>query len=541
MIAFVATLASGILALALWYLTRSKQRRIWLPLLAVLRVPRRVLPRLTWQRPPLLALLCFAAIWLALLVYSTSPSYTSVSATDKYRLYVYIDFSASVSARIDIAAYREFLQAQWQAWQAAAAVIRIETSHADDNADKEMHAFNSADEFIAHINKLNFHLHATDIATALQRRGEQLRDFDRVIVVSDYDAYSWRNIHWQQTLEHLPVPQQRNAKTNFYLHKIDRQAQGIEVAVARAGMAQAAKLALQISRANKIIATVHGEIAADQAKTYLRVDYLPLVGKESYRAQLLVDSAVSDAIALDNTYHFSGKAQKPRVLIIADLYGARAIDDPLYQLHTALEVLGMKVIRQDHARAVAHDLLILAHDKNFNFDEHCLASSEKIWLLPQTLGAKSVGGEACRCFLYLLEGKSKEQSKHECAGKSWQEVLQASGASEHSKLWWRAANITVFVAPPYMHQAAELPVLTKHLLAADGLLDKHLSADRHVPAGESRMQERELPANANTVIGKRQEEHAWVQALVWYVLAISLIELIFSGFVGFGRRSSQVN
>ena len=522
MLAFIAALGSGILSLALWYLTRSKQRRIWLPLLAVLRVPRRALPRLTWQRPPLLALLCFCSVWLALLIYTTSPSYTSVTETNKYRLYVYIDFSASVSARIDIAAYRTFLQEQWQAWQAAAAVIRVETSH-----NEEVHAFSTADEFAAHIRKLNFHMHATHIAAALQQKGEQLRGYDRIIVVSDYDAYSWHNIHWQQTLEHLPVPRLRTATTNLYLHKIDRQAQGVEVAVARAGVAQAAKLTLQVSSANKIIATVHGEIAANQAKTYLRVDYLPLAGKESYQVQLL--GSDNDAIALDNTYRFTGKAQKPRVLIIADLYGARAIDDPLYQLHTALEVLGMKVIRQDHARAVAHDLLILAHDRNFNVTDHCLTSNKKVWLMPQTLGAESI--DACICFQRLMgrRGASK------CAGKSWQEVLQASGASEFNKLWWRKGRITVFVAPPYMYQAAELPVITKHLLAADGLLDQNMTADQHVPAGESRMQERELPVNANTVVGKRQE-HVWVQVLVWFVLAVSLIELIFSrGSINFNR------
>ena len=111
-------------------------------------------------------------------------------------------------------------------------------------------------------------------------------------------------------------------------------------------------------------------------------------------------------------------------------------------------------------------------------------------------------------------------------------MLQASGAKP-DKLQTRQAivrkgRVTVFAAPLYTYQAAQLPVITKHLLAADGLLDQRLTADQHVPRGESLMQERELPVrDDNVVIGKRQE-HVWAQALVWYVLVISLIELLFS-------------
>ena len=515
MLAFTATLGIGLLALVLWYLTRSKQRRVWLPLLAVLRVPRRVLPRLTWQRPSLLALLCFFGIWLALLAYTTSPSYTSVTETAKYRLYVYIDFSASVSGRINIKAYREFLQAQWQDWQAA--VVSVETSH-----NEEVYTFSSAAEFAAHVSRLDFHRHATHIAAALQQRGEQLRDYDRVIIVSDYDAYSWRNIHWQQTLEHLPVPRQRTATTNFYLQSVDRQAQGIDITVARSGVVRAAKFTLQISAENNSKVIVHGEMKANQSKTYLRSDYLPFASK--YRAQLLGIDA--DAIALDNTYLFTGKASQQKALIIADLYGERAIDDPLYQLHTALDVLGMQVIRQDHARAVEHDLLVLAYDRNFNAQEHCLMSNKKIWLMPQTLGTDSF--EACRCFFRLIG------SQGTCVGKSWQEVLQTSGA-KRSKLWWHKDRVIVFAAPLYTYQAAQLPVIIKHLLAADGLLDQRLTADQHVPRGESLMQERELPVrDDNVVIGNRRE-HVWAQALVWYVLVISLIELLLAHSINFNR------
>ncbi|MDE3269737.1 MAG: hypothetical protein OYH77_05595 [Pseudomonadota bacterium] len=527
MLAFLATLGAGLLSLLLWYVLRSKQRRVWLPLLAVLQVRRRTLPRLIWQRPPLLALVCFIAAWLALLAYTTSPSYSRATANAKQRLYVYIDFSASVSARLDIVAFRKFLQAQWHSWQERAVLpIRIATSHNDE----QVHAFSSERGFAAYLQQLDFHHHATHIATSLQQQGERLREYGQILIVSDYDAYSWRDIYWQPALEHLPVPRHKTATSNLYLHRVETRAQGIEVTVARAGVAREVAFTLQISHGKedgkadtgKVLASTHGIITANQAKTYLHINYLPRANT-SYQLQLL--GVADDAISIDNTYLFTGRQRELQALIIADLYGERAIDDPLYQVHTALEVLGLKVSRQDQARAVAHDLLVLAYDRNFSADEHCLLSAKKIWLMPQTLGANSL--EACRCYQRLTAGQiSSPQVDNACAGKSWQEVLQASNA-KHEQLWWRKGRVIVFAVPPHTLQAAQLPIITKHLLTTDGLLAQLLTTDDlHVPKGESLLQERELPTQINATVQSTQQEYVWAQALMWFVCCVNIIELL---------------
>ncbi len=476
---FVGALLCTLIAVLLWFVVRKKYRRVWFPLLSIFAVPQSRLPRLRLRWPPLLAFLCFlltasAALLFALRPHSMRPT---VETKRTLELYLFIDFSPSLSAYTTLEQYRMFLHDVYTRLRKLGRVT-VGTSHRD-----EMQKFVHPQAFSAHLKTLAFHRAGLHIASVFRRQLPRLSEMDRIIVVSDRDQHTWHNFHWQHltsTLHHLEVPQLRTAVDfNLYPQRVSVAAnthlatQRLDIEIAAAGVREKAQtFTVAVYRDKQKITQTQASIAAGQSRVLLPLR-LPRAKQLQAQSQLRLrlQTEPADAVPLDDNFYFNLDSFVPQVTIIADLHGERLLDDPLFQLQTTFEVLGFKIKRMDRAPHFAkhNDLWVLAFGRNFTLQQHCptLTKKTRVWLLPQSLTATQ--NAICRCY-QRLRGRVVTKCTTLAA------VLAQDGVKQSkNSLFYRYNNITVFNLPPYAQphkdglKYASVPVLIQQLLQQQGL------------------------------------------------------------------------
>ncbi len=559
---FVGTLSFTLFALLLWFIVRKRYRRVWFPLLAIFTVPRTRLPRLRLRQPPLLAFGCFLLAAIAAVLFALRPhSMLPVADSKKQlQLYLFIDFSPSLSAYVSITQYRAFLQNVYTRLRARGTVT-VGTSHSP-----AMQQFVHVRAFAEHLATLTFHRAGLRLAGVLQQQLPHLSGMDRMIIVADRDQHTWANLHWQHLtipLHHLVVPQLRKrADFNFYVQGVSVAAaphftgQRLNLTVAAAGnLAVGRDFSATVYHQRRKIVQTRARFTTGQNRVLLLLT-LPHTHKLPEHSELRVQLQTEggDAVLLDDEFYFKLASFVPQAMIIADLYGERVLDDPLFQLQTALEVLGFKIKRRDHvARLVErHDLLILAFGKNFTVQQHCPVVSTKtpVWLLPQV--ADFAEHEVCRCYQRL-----RGRTLGGCSTLA--EVLLPDGVKQNkSSIVSHLDNVTLFHLPPYAQRRglryAGVPVLIQKLLQQQGLGAMHVlqqwprPADIfslatvavkpvNVPRGESLLQEEAeavLPPAVQFDLHRaridlpryRPEALRWVSVLLAVVLSTAVLEAV---------------
>ena len=568
---FVSTLSCILLAVTLWFIVRKKYRRVWFPLLSIFAVPSSRLPRLRLRWPPWLAFVCFLCAASAALLYTLRPHHVYPTAETKrtLELYLFIDFSPSLSAYATLAQYRTFLHDVYTRLRKLGRVT-VGTSHHDS-----MQQFIHPQAFAEHLATLAFHREGLQLASVLRQQSARLSEMDRIIIVSDRDRHTWHNLHWQHltaSLHHLEVPPLRmQSSVNLYLAWLrvvptpHRATARLEVEVAAAGRREKPQpFTLVVYRGQQKITQTQASIAAQQRQVLLSLRLprhkQPQAQHQPHAASqwhVHLHNEQADAVPLDDKLYFNLAGGMPQVTIIADLHGERLLDDPLFQLHTTFEVLGFKIIRRDRAlsSATPSDLWVLAFGRNFTLPQHCPTPPPKtrVWLLPQSPHAPQ--STICRCY-QLLRGRVPADC-HTLA-----EVLATDGVTQNKGTpFAQRANITVFRLPPYAQpraggfKYAGVPVLIQQLLQRQGLLTTQrahqpprpadifslatassASLPANVPRGESLLQKiarADLPpavrfdrqAEQLSLPRYRRDALPWVQALLALAISAALLEI----------------
>ncbi len=97
---FFATIGAGVLGLIIWWLVRKRQKRLWLPTVRILDMERKILPKLVFRLPPLLAFLCFLLAAVVAVLFSARPRTLVFTPFEpnQTRIHIFVDMSPSVSA-----------------------------------------------------------------------------------------------------------------------------------------------------------------------------------------------------------------------------------------------------------------------------------------------------------------------------------------------------------------------------------------------------------------------------------------------------------
>ena len=567
---FTATLLFALLAVLLWFIVRKKYRRVWFPLVSIFNVPSSRLPRLRWRWPPWLSFLCFLLAAAAICLFALRPhSMTPIpQAKRQLQIFLFLDFSPSLMAYATISQYRSFLTDVYSRLQQLGNVT-VGTSHAPN-----LHTFEPPQAFTTHVHKLAFHRQGLRMASVLRQQLSQLKNMDRIVIVSDRDQHTWHNFYWQHLtvpVHHLVVPQLRSAvNANLYVQRVSltstasRAVLQLDVEVGRVqDLASPRSFTVAVYQDERQLTQVQGHFNVSQPRVIipLRLPHTAKIPKKrKLRLRLELDS--DDAIPVDNDFYFMLDAFMPQVTIVADLHGERLLDDPLFQLHTVLEVLGFKVTRRDQApyQVEQKHLWIVAFGRNFTVRRHCpqLNQQQPVWLIPQS--ASFATNHICRCYQQL-----RGLPLRNCSALT--EVLTADGAEQHKHwLTYHKNNITVFTTPPYAQQNlsyATIPVFIQQLLQRQGLTSAAATVrwprvvdivtqqqteltPSNVPRGESLLQVVEaaaLPPAVQFEVDNipldlshyRAKAEPWLYILLVLVLGSMVIEIV--GLVIMRRRA----
>lgn len=531
-LAIATTVIAGLACVA-WFIRRRRYRRVWLPITVIFTAKRTTFPRLQFSRPPWLACLCFLIIAGALTIFAYRPQLNYEVSRPGNKIFLLIDYSPSLAARLTIEEYRTFLEDHYSRLNVAG----VGTTHS-----LSIKRFARIADFRNHLQKLEFHRSGAVLAKILQRQSAELKEFDHIVIVADHDNYSWQGFvdQRQHRVSMIDVPSNKQSKVNLYVHQVRNSmphhptSHHLDIEIARNSDRQATEFALEIvDRDNRLLRGVsQHQITDNRSITSVSVT----IPRTKLLKEIVIRIIADDALTIDNSFFFALPTKGDEVTISGDLASESLIDDPLYRLQTALEVLGLRIGRR--ITVLAHQrsaLWVVAFGKNFASREHCpdRQQARQFWLMPQYQDYHQ--REACRCYLKLRNKKG--------ACNNLKEVLSSEEKSD-DKFIWQHDNVTVLTVSPRLIGYAQLPVLVKQLLHEqnidmaklkdnwprhDTLAESTPLRPSNVPRGESLLVETDnrpptLAEQGQQLTVSEKDGRAWIIILLIAVIIACLIE-----------------
>lgn len=530
-LAIITTIIATLACMA-WFIRRRRHRSVWLPITIIFTASKKTFPRLQFSRPPWIACLCFLVVASALAIFAYRPQLIYKVLRSSSNIFLLIDFSPSLAAQLTIEEYRTFLEEQYSKLNVAG----VGTTH---NLSIERFATN--DGFRNYLQKLQFHRNGAILSKILQRQTAELKEFNHIVVVADRDNYSWQGFFVDQSrVSLIDVPSSQQKGVNLYINQVRNNMphhptlHHLDIEVARNSNRQDSKFALEIvDRNNQPLRQVsQHQIIDNRLLTSVSVT----IPRNELLEEIVIRIIADDILSIDNIFFFALPTKGSEVIVSGDLASESLIDDPLYRLQTALEVLGLRIDRRITVPSNQQSTLwIVAFGKNFTSHQHCpdRQQARQFWLMPQYQDYHQ--SEACRCYLKLRDSTTT------CT--NLKQLLVNNEEKRGNNFIWRHDNITVLTVSPRRLGYAQLPVLVEQLLHQQkidiaklkGNWPRHDTLAEHdplrpsnVPRGESLLVETDNhpPALAPTGEQTVSEKHGrvWITILLIIVIIACLVE-----------------
>lgn len=471
-----------LLAIFFWFLVAIRRRRIWLPILSVLKVPVDRFKKMEMKAPPWLSFWLFVLLGLTVCFLFLEPVQSDNEGDVKReKVHIFLDLSPSLSAYATLSEYhQEVLKVVTELLKKHS--LTLSTSHSS-----EIESFDSLEQAQAVLErqfKKGYHRAGIELGSVFKSRLAQLSDVKSVIVISDQNFHSWNQFNWQalagqKTVRFVNLKREIPELINTYIKSV-RQITGEDlerflwdITIAKVGAGKAVQGTLSLILQGKIIASENWQILAQGAVTSVRVSLsrqsLGLRSTDS-REMLLWQLNITgpDAISADNEFRSYISAKSKQVMLVADPQGESALEDPVAPLKTALEVLNFHYQRLDnlpkHFDASSYALAIYAVGSLNDGDltacpDVQMKSKAKIWLMPATFD-KSFPA-LCSCIVSLSSNTSFDRGRCQDQGdlKSFQTFMRSFGAKQklgeiadaESTLVWAMptedVDISVYVFP----------------------------------------------------------------------------------------------
>ncbi len=438
-------------ALIAWWLIRKREKRIWLPMIKVLEIPQRKLPRLVWKVPPILPFLCFSVIAGLALLASFRPA-LPVPRDDGHtaaQTHILVDYSPSMSRFITEEKLREqVIQIVPQLAQGGR--LTLSTTHSELIRD-----IASTEDALTMLTGLTFHRAGIHFGTAVKRILDELGDVDRLVVVTDRNSHSWSGFNWQFLADRtrvmrLDVEAEAKPQGNAYIHDVyfvEPPARAVktlffDVEVRRDNLEQAFAAELTVSGDAIAAKKVPINMASGVGALTVRV-VTEITGQEQtqqgngVKFGLITDQ--TDGILADNTFYTYMSKNLQRALLVHPPESESELLEGVAALGAALRVQGFEVVRLDSSKPIGReragaDLVILTGGDASSYcaekDVTAIRASA-VWLVPDRDNPSYQG--LCRCYRALV-GLKPESGHDYCeeatSRERYLEVLGAVGGKQ---------------------------------------------------------------------------------------------------------------
>lgn len=486
---FFATIGFGLAGLVIWWLVRKRQKRLWLPTVRILDMERRILPKLVFRLPPLLAFLCFLLAVTVAVLFSAKPRTLVFTPFEpnQTRIHVFVDLSTSVSAFQSIDSLADKVGTLYSTLRPAGRVT-LSTSHS-----KIVNEPADAAQVAAQIKSLGFHRPGLRIGSALKDMLDELGDVDRLFVVSDQDQYSWMGFNWKYLLDDMDVifydltgggpsgGENQYISDARYLSAPSSPTMEWEVEVARRFSSGDSEGVLAATFMGKTLGTYPWKIPSGRQRAGISVTWpasaVGEAGNDPGTAEtpivLTLKPSGTDVIAADNEFRVFLQGAKKDILMIADVNSEQSLEDPTSQLQISLEILGFKIHRRDFITqpgpsANEFPFWVIVGGTGNGSDRYCPKSIEtarmmykdkpgandgrrrempRVWLIPHDLEANYK--EMCQCYVRLIrstEAGGGEFCEQVETRAQWNALLPSLGAKQIGGDYGREDRAVAFTA-----------------------------------------------------------------------------------------------
>ncbi|MBM4252157.1 MAG: DUF4159 domain-containing protein [Deltaproteobacteria bacterium] len=369
--ATIGVAAMSLLGVAIWWLRRKRQRRIWLPTMRIMRIEPRILPRLVMRVPPLIAFICFIISVLALVLHSLRPS-SEVFAPfepNQTRIHIFCDLSPSVAAQVTLDEYAAQVTAIFESMQNLGRVS-LSTSYA-----ATIHQPENADAVGRLIRSVGFQRAGVRLGAAIKQLVNGGLEANRLIVVSDRDQHSWTDFNWRYLSDEMEVifydlQRTKESVANYFINDARflsspaAVTQDWDVEIIRRSVDEAAQGRLTATFMGQELTAVPWQFAPGKQRLNVRLSWpaasLVEVDRSSSRDVPLVfrlEPEGQDAIAADNAFRSEIRGLKQDALVISESGGERSLEDLAEELSVSLSIQGFRVRRYDYIGEGVADLV----------------------------------------------------------------------------------------------------------------------------------------------------------------------------------------
>ena len=329
-----------------------------MPILRVVELESRLLPKMTVTKPPLLGFICFILCALLLGFLTTKPHervYTPFEPNQTH-VHAYFDMSSSVSLKGSLDVYVQEASA-FMAGLEDKGRVTYSTSHS-----KKIFDYDNNKSFLEKVKNLGFHNAGLKLGDSLRYHLEAIGDVNLLLIFSDRNQYSWSDLNWAYLEDEVDVRfveyVGRDAiESHFFINQVKSSSSlgdnlsEWDVEIVRTGKPKEGKGSLEVSYKGKQLYFGSFYMPADKDKIDLRVrfisDLLGVISKKSEDGILFLLTPESDKYAKKDAFYTFVKGVKQNLLLVADPDGEQFLEDPAHHLNIALEILGFKVTRID--------------------------------------------------------------------------------------------------------------------------------------------------------------------------------------------------
>lgn len=438
---FLMTLVGVIL----WFLLRQQKKRVPLPILEVLRLDLKAVPKLRWNKPPLWPLVCFLLATGAMAIFSLEPSEAIIKSENLDLRYTHVIFDLSPSLEAVISK-EDYAKIADEVLTKLDDKTRLSFSV---SSSPEIYPLNRRAELQTLIAQNGFHRAGFKIGAAVEQILATAPDIEHLVVVSDSDRAGWEDFNWSYLEKKIQVswyPLQKDGPrgNNIFIDDVKAPASNDStrtwhVTIRRSGEGDAVRGTLNLQVGDKSLGEQNFSFEGPTSSIELEVK-----GPESAPEQkLLVWTLTTDAkgdLKADNTFRSWLNSREHRAVLISQPGGEMFLEDVFFHLKTSLDVLGFKTQRYDTIDQ-GHDLnaqLVIAEAKPTQARSFFCPTLPKsgnayrqVWLVPSE-GMRDYS-ELCSCAASFIQApKAVTETPGYCQGLETKEqyigVLQSIGA-----------------------------------------------------------------------------------------------------------------
>ncbi len=459
--------------IVVWVLLRQEKKRSFLPILEVVQLEIKAVPKLRWNKPPLWSFVCFLIAAFAISIFALEPTEALIKQEnlDLRNTHVIFDLSPSVSANITP---QEYVSVANEVLTKLDSNTRLSFSL---SSSPEIFPLSQRTELSKLIGEKGFHRAGFKFGVAVEKLLASAPDIEQLVLVTDNDRASWEDFNWSYLekkvqISWYPLTKTNERSNNIFIDEVKAPPRNSQdnkwvIIVRRSGAGDVLNGKLTLSIEGKVLGDQSFRFDGNMSSIELEMKGPPKSNAPKTLEWTLSTEAPGD-LGIDNTFRSASNGREQKATLISQPGGEMFLEDAFFHLKTSLDVLGFKTSRYDNLqRSVDLDSPLIVAEAKPTQDRSFFCpvfpqtenKGRQVWLVPSE-GMRDYS-QICACAAGFIQApKVLSEVPNYCEGIETQEqyfgVLQSIGALQ---LGGNVAGPTDALAMQFLNKSSGIRLL----------------------------------------------------------------------------------